>query len=113
MDDVKVHYNSDKPAQLKAHAFAQGTEIHAKPEQVKHLPHEAWNVVTQEQGRVSSTMQMGDEVDIMGAKADSMHISFPSMQLKNNSNQLIVQLVSIPKLMENQAKLQNSAVHDE
>ncbi len=23
MDDVKVHYNSTKPAQLKAHAFAQ------------------------------------------------------------------------------------------
>ena len=28
MDDVKVHYNSDKPAQLQAHAYAQGTDIH-------------------------------------------------------------------------------------
>ena len=28
MDDVKVHYNSEKPAQLNAHAYAQGTEIH-------------------------------------------------------------------------------------
>jgi len=25
MDDVKVHYNSAKPAQLNAHAYAQGT----------------------------------------------------------------------------------------
>jgi len=27
MDDVKVHYNSSKPAQLQAHAYAQGTDI--------------------------------------------------------------------------------------
>jgi len=26
MDDVKVHYNSDKPATLQAHAYAQGTD---------------------------------------------------------------------------------------
>jgi len=25
MDDVKVHHNSDKPTQLQAHAYAQGT----------------------------------------------------------------------------------------
>ena len=28
MSDVKVHYNSSKPAQLNAHAYAQGTQIH-------------------------------------------------------------------------------------
>ena len=28
MDDVNVHFNSSKPAQLQAHAFAQGTDIH-------------------------------------------------------------------------------------
>ncbi|MFM2375841.1 MAG: hypothetical protein RLZZ165_938, partial [Bacteroidota bacterium] len=27
MDDVTVHYNSSKPAQLQAHAYAQGTDI--------------------------------------------------------------------------------------
>src|SRR5437868_4681928 len=36
MDDVKVHYNSSKPAQLKAHAFAQGSEIHIAYGQEKH-----------------------------------------------------------------------------
>ena len=45
MDDVKVHYNSDKPAQLHAHACAQGTEIHVASGQEKYLPHEAWHVV--------------------------------------------------------------------
>lgn len=81
MDDVKVHYNSDKPAQLQAHAYAQGTEIHIGTGQEKHLPHEAWHVVQQKQGRVKPTMQMKGKVnvnddndlekeaDVMGAKS--------------------------------------------
>jgi diketogulonate reductase-like aldo/keto reductase len=81
MDHVKVHYNSDKPAQLQAHAYAQGSEIHVSPGQEKHLPHEAWHVVQQAQGRVKPTMQMkGDvpvnddigleqEADVMGDRA--------------------------------------------
>ncbi|MEL6537016.1 MAG: DUF4157 domain-containing protein [Bacteroidota bacterium] len=56
MDDVTVHYNSDKPAQLQAHAYAQGTDIHLASGQEKHLPHEAWHVVQQKQGRVSATV---------------------------------------------------------
>ena len=64
MDDVKVHYNSSKPAQLKAHAFAQGTDIHLGPGQAKHLPHEAWHVVQQKQGRVKPTMQFKSNVAI-------------------------------------------------
>ena len=28
LDDAKVHRNSDKPAQLQAHAYAQGIDIH-------------------------------------------------------------------------------------
>lgn len=81
MDGVKVHYNSDKPAQLNAHAYAQGTDIHVAPGQEQHLPHEAWHVVQQAQGRVQPTMQMKagvpvnddvgleHEADVMGAKA--------------------------------------------
>jgi hypothetical protein len=81
MDHVKVHYNSPQPAQLNAHAYAQGSDIHVAPGQEKHLPHEAWHVVQQAQGRVVPTMQMKGgvavnddgalehEADIMGAKA--------------------------------------------
>lgn len=84
MDDVKVHYNSSKPAQLKAHAYAQGTEIHLAPGQEKHLAHEAWHVVQQKQGRVQPTRQLKSKVninddagleheaDVMGAKALEM-----------------------------------------
>lgn len=43
-DDVRVHYNSDKPATVQALAYTQGTYIHAAPVQERHLPHEAWHV---------------------------------------------------------------------
>ena len=87
MDDVKVHRNSDKPAQLQAHAFAQGTDIHLGPGQEKHLPHELGHVVQQKQGRVKPTIQMKGKVnvnddaglekeaDVLGAKALNTKIS--------------------------------------
>lgn len=59
MDDVRVHYNSDKPTRLNAFAYTQGTDIHIAPGQEKHLPHEAWHIVQQKQGRVQSTMRLG------------------------------------------------------
>lgn len=64
MDDVQVHFNSSKPAQLQAHAYAQGTDIHLGPGQERHLPHEAWHVVQQKQGRVRPTMQLKGKVDV-------------------------------------------------
>ena len=85
MDNVKVHYNSSKPAQLNAHAYAQGADIHLAPGQEKHLPHEAWHVVQQAQGRVKPTMQMKTgvpvnddkelehEADVMGQRALQRH----------------------------------------
>lgn len=69
MDDVKVHYNSAQPAQLNAHAYAQGTDIHIAPGQEKHLPHEAWHVVQQKQGRVKPTIQLKGIININDDKA--------------------------------------------
>ena len=54
MDDVKVHYNSSQPNAL---AYVQGADTHVAPGQERHLPHEAWHVVQQKQGRVRPTMQ--------------------------------------------------------
>jgi hypothetical protein len=64
MDSVKVHYNSPQPAQLNALACAQGSDIHVAPGQEQHLPHEAWHVVQQAQGRVQPTMQTRDGVPV-------------------------------------------------
>lgn len=80
LDDVQVHYNSPKPAQLEALAYAQGTEIHVAPDQEAHLPHEAWHVAQQKLGRVQPTLQLNGtiinddshlerEADVMGTKA--------------------------------------------
>jgi hypothetical protein len=81
MDDVKVQYNSAEPAALNALAYAQGSDIHVGPGEEEHLPHEAWHVVQQAQGRVKPTTQLKGnvkinddsgleaEADVMGAKA--------------------------------------------
>lgn len=80
MDDVRVYYDSVKPTAFNALAFAQGSDIHLAPGQERHLPHEAWHLVQQRQGRVKPTMQMKgasvnddvaleQEADRMGARA--------------------------------------------
>jgi hypothetical protein len=104
MDDVQVHYNSSEPAQLQALAYTQGTDIHVGPGQEKHLPHEAWHVVQQKQGRVQPTFQMKGvgvnddaglerEADDMGEKADLRRekvLQFSShFPPKKNNNQLV------------------------
>lgn len=94
MDDVKVHYNSNKPAQLQAYAYAQGTDIHVGTGQEKHLAHEAWHVVQQKQGKVRPTTQMKgmvninddagleQEANVMGAKA----LTLTTTQLRSLSH---------------------------
>ena len=81
LDDVKVHYNSDKPAHLNARAYAQGNDIHIASGQEKHLPHETWHVVQQKQGKVKHTLQIANglyinddttlekQANVMGSKA--------------------------------------------
>ncbi|NER38115.1 MAG: DUF4157 domain-containing protein [Oscillatoria sp. SIO1A7] len=83
LSGVRVNYNSAKPAQLNAHAYTKGDAIEVAPGQERHLPHEAWHVVQQMQGRVRPTMKVngyevnGDrglerEADVMGQKALQM-----------------------------------------
>jgi hypothetical protein len=80
LDHVKVQYNSARPAELDAHAYTQGSEIHVAPGQERHLPHEAWHTAQQAQGRVQATAQLEGvrlnddvrlerEADVMGARA--------------------------------------------
>ena len=83
LDDVQVHYNSNKPAQLQAQAYAQGTAIELAPGQPIHLPHEAWHVVQQHPGRVKPTSALPEimlndapnleqEANVLGVKAASL-----------------------------------------
>ncbi|MEM8961371.1 MAG: hypothetical protein AAGD38_07840 [Acidobacteriota bacterium] len=56
---VEVFYNSPEPKRVWAHAFARDREIHLAPGQEEHLPHEAWHVVQQAEGRVPSRARLG------------------------------------------------------
>ncbi|KAB8051897.1 DUF4157 domain-containing protein [Janthinobacterium sp. FT14W] len=93
MDRVTVHYNSHKPGLVQAHAYAQGGDIHLGPGQERHLPHEAWHVLQQRQGRVKPTMAahgvainddraLEQEADRMGSRAmNAMHAQPESLLL--------------------------------
>ena len=99
MDRVRVHRGSAEPARIGALAHARGADIHLGPGQERHLPHEAWHVVQQAQGRVRPTMQLkrGDalnddsslerEADAMGglalrtARTPVQAAAFPAMSL--------------------------------
>ncbi|WP_212742066.1 MULTISPECIES: DUF4157 domain-containing protein [unclassified Sphingomonas] len=81
LDDVRVHRGSSRPAAVQAQAYAQGSEIHLAPGQEHHLPHEAWHVVQQKQGRVRPTLDLNGtsinddaglegEADRMGRRAE-------------------------------------------
>ena len=54
-DDVRVHYNSDKPKRIGALAYTQIPQVHIGPGQEKHLRHELGHVVQQKQGIVRPT----------------------------------------------------------
>jgi hypothetical protein len=80
MAGTSVHYNSSAPAQIGVFAYAVGSQIHLGPGQERHLPHEAWHVVQQKQGRVKPTLQakglainddqgLEAEADVMGQHA--------------------------------------------
>ena len=58
LDEVRVHYNSDKPALMNAHAYAEGLNIYIGPGQEKHLAHELWHVVQQMKGEVKATKEV-------------------------------------------------------
>jgi len=111
LDDIKVHYNSDKPAQLQAHAYAQGNDIHIASGQEKYLPHETWHVIQQKQGRVSPTLQMKGQVNVnddvalekeadkMGAQASRFDTRDTTLTPANNSNTVQNKVIQREKYM--------------
>jgi hypothetical protein len=98
LSDVKVHYNSSKPASLQALAYARGNNIHLAPGQEEHLPHEGWHVVQQRQGRVEPTLQLKGvaindnsglerEAEAMGhAAAHINHAALGEISVLNNDD---------------------------
>lgn len=58
-DDVRVHYQSSRPAKIHALAYTQGSDVYIGPGQEQYLQHELGHVVQQKQGRVFPTRMRG------------------------------------------------------
>jgi Domain of unknown function (DUF4157) len=81
LDNVRVRFGSSLPAQIGAEAYTHGEEIHIGSGFERHLPHEAWHVVQQAQGRARPTAEVAPgrpinedrglehEADVMGGRA--------------------------------------------
>lgn len=89
-DDVRVHYNSDKPAQIGALAYTQGTQVHIGPGQERHLRHELGHVVQQKHGIVRPSGKLrGRQVNTnpqLEQQADSiLDTTYPLSRLNSHN----------------------------
>ncbi len=131
IDDVRVHYNSNKPAELMALAHTEGTDIHVGPGQEHSVPHEAWHVIQQKQERVKPTTEewgqplnnspdLEQEADVMGAKALNQSLRTtgedtslrPSDSVMGIQTRVIQLLNSAQKKVLNKIKAQVAAEQD-
>ncbi|MGH8050920.1 MAG: DUF4157 domain-containing protein [Arenimonas sp.] len=91
LSSVNVHYNSREPSQLGANAYAKSNDIHLAPGHENELPHEAWHVVQQMQGRVQADgirngiptnldKDLESEADSMGEKSTTHGFSSTTSQ---------------------------------
>ena len=81
LQNARLYYNSPFPKHVNALAFARGCSIHIAPGQERLLPHEAWHLVQQSQGRVRSLAasrsgictndngELEHEANVMGSRA--------------------------------------------
>lgn len=58
LDDVRVHYNSNKPERMQALAYTQGNQVFMAPGQERYLEHELGHVVQQKLGLVKPAWRM-------------------------------------------------------
>lgn len=127
LDDVRVHYNSPKPAAVQAHAYLQGTDIHLAPGQEKHLPHEAWHAVQQKQGRVKPTLQLKGvainddswlerEADGMGRKASAasalLQRRFTRLKASGETWPAVIQRVKVRKTNGEERDIDNLSISE-
>ena len=90
-DDVRVHYNSDKPAQIGALAYTQGPQVHIGPGQDRHLRHELGHVVQQKHGIVRPSGKLrGRQVNTnpqLEQQADSiLDTTYPLSRLNSHNS---------------------------
>ena len=102
MEGVQLRQNSSEPGRIGALAFAIDPEIHLAPGADRHLPHEAWHIAQQRQGRVQATGDLGgaainadqsleSEADHMGQRALTATQSTTQFVRKNTAKRPVLQ----------------------
>lgn len=94
LNEVRVHYNSEKPALMNAHAYAEGLNIYIAPGQEKHLAHEIWHVVQQMKGNLSTTTtfeggKKGNDNKGLEQEADQMGNKMEQAPITENTAPLL------------------------
>lgn len=94
-DDVRVHYNSCQPKQLKAFAFTQAPDVYVGPGQERHLGHELGHIIQQKKGEVRADYRKdGTAVNTCAAlerEADTLeesagfYLDYPACSLHSSS----------------------------
>ena len=99
-DDVRVHYNSDKPAKIDALAYAQGSEVFIGPGHHQHLQHELIHVIQQKTGRVTPGFYFDNKIinDSKDLEAEASHnvINRGTISQKLTTN-IIQRVKSLPR----------------
>ena len=103
-DDVRVHYNSDKPRKIGALAYTQGTQVHIGPGQERHLRHELGHVVQQKTKQILHTKIMNGLFvnDDRGLEAEAERYSGSKAIAGKNDNRVytsspVVQGLFVPE----------------
>ena len=100
-DDVRVHYNSDKPAKIGALAYTRAPQVFIAPRQELQLKHELGHVVQQKQGLVQPTKYIkgaaiNDSTD-MEKRANHIFSQPISHRAKTYSSQQSIIQCAIPQ----------------
>ena len=117
-DDVRVHYNSDKPRKIGALAYTQIPQVHIGPGNESKLSHELGHVIQQKMEPIAPTITLnGFQINAspyMESDADSPftmreNLQFSSSPLQTKSTVIQCSFVegeSLRDILKNQYELQ-------
>jgi serine/threonine protein kinase len=99
-DDVRIHYNSDKPAQLQALAYTQGNQVYIGPGQEKHLGHELGHVVQQKFGivkpdKILNGISINDNINLERDADNYSNMTFRTDATRHCSYSTAIQMQKI------------------
>lgn len=105
LDDVKVHYHSQKPMLLNAHAYTQGNQVYITNGQERYLGHELTHVIQQKQGRVKPINIMNGMYINNDADLEKEADTYECQNFQNFPHNSNIQNVIQAKLIDNNKEL--------